>query len=79
MVVRGPLEMRCTNGYTCGACGKKVEAGSVLFLGRAAGRGIHACSQECFDALVGAAGRVAPPVPDFVKNAVVDTHGDVAV
>lgn len=48
MVVRGPLEMRSTDAYRCTCCARTVEGGGALYLGRAAGRMVRACSMACF-------------------------------
>lgn len=48
MIVRGPMEMTTSSGFVCDTCGKEVEPGGVLFMGRAAGRNIHACCKKCF-------------------------------
>lgn len=48
MIVRGPMEMTTGFGFVCDTCGKEVEPGSPLFMGRAAGRTIHACRKKCF-------------------------------
>lgn len=52
--VRGPVVCGSTNGFVCDGCGREVSAGVVdgLWLGRVWGKPIHACSRECFDAVV---------------------------
>ena len=48
MLVRGPLEVKSSNAYVCTCCGREVDASCALYLGRAAGQMVRACSMACF-------------------------------
>jgi hypothetical protein len=52
LIVRGPIKMSTSKDYECTKCGKAVPQGGELWLGRAVGHMIHACSKKCFDGQV---------------------------
>lgn len=51
IVVRGPLEMPAREGQVCDHCGVELETGSPVLMGRIAGRHVHVCGDECFEAI----------------------------
>lgn len=63
------MELRSSSDYVCDACSREVAKGEAMFLGRAGGKPVHACSRECFDAVVERESASHVEVPDFVEKA----------
>lgn len=52
MIVRGPMDMVLDRNGVCDVCGKALQSGNEIFVGRVNGHMIHACSKACFDTYV---------------------------
>lgn len=64
MNVVGPTEMHVSaEPCVCTVCGKNLHMGDTLYIGRAQGQHIRACSMPCFKKCVKAIKAEKPDVP----------------